>query len=66
MASRELSFVDEDTITEPSVAGKSPEEQDFAQTLLSLRKKSAAGLDAFPTGADLSALINTLMVRYPG
>lgn len=64
MASREQSFVDEDTITEPSIAGKSPEEKDFAQTLLSLSKKGAVGLDAFPTRDDLSALINTLMVRY--
>ncbi|RPB26446.1 hypothetical protein L211DRAFT_899709 [Terfezia boudieri ATCC MYA-4762] len=65
VVSREQSIVDEDTITEPSIAGKSPEEKDFAQTLLSLRKKGAVGLDAFPTGGDLSALINTLMAEAP-
>ena len=64
MVSREQSFVDEDTITEPSIAGKSPEEKDFAQTLLSLSKKGVVGLDTFPTKGDISALINTLMVRY--
>ncbi|KAF8454638.1 hypothetical protein BDZ91DRAFT_852964 [Kalaharituber pfeilii] len=64
-ASREQSFVDEDTITEPSIVDRSSDESELVHTLLMLSQKGGAGLKVFQNADDLSSLINALLAEAP-
>ncbi|KAI5811221.1 hypothetical protein DFH27DRAFT_16488 [Peziza echinospora] len=64
-ASRELSFLDEDTITEPSIVGRSTDDTDIIRTLLLLGQRGETELKNPQTAEDLSVLYQTLVTEAP-
>lgn len=64
MPNNTRSAVVKNTIPRPSVTAKSPDETEFARTLLLLNTEADGYLGPVQTADELTSLINVLLVRF--